>query len=139
MANITPEMRETLENAPYPRLLGLHLLELADGYAKVGVATRPEHASFLGVTDGSLVMSLADYAIACSSNASGQTRVAVQSNTNFIATPAVGSELIAEARIVHAGRTLAIVDTNVTDATGRLVAKSTGTVIARPNQGAATK
>lgn len=139
MPNITPELRATLENAPYPRRLGCRLLELAEGYAKTAVTIRPEHASFLGATDGSLAMSLADYAFASAVNTLGQTRVAVQFNINFVATAPPEGELIAEARTVHAGKTIAVTEVSITDATGRLIAKATGTAISRPNQGSTTK
>ena len=139
MTNITPELRASLENAPYPNLLGFRLLELTEGYAKVAVTIRPEHASFLGATDGSLVMSLADYAFASSVNTLGATRVALQENIHFVATAPSKGELVAEARAVHVGKIIAVMDMSVTDDTGRIIARATGTAITRPNQSSATK
>ena len=139
MPNITPELRASLENAPYPNLLGCRLLELAEGYAKTAVTIRPEHANFLGATDGCLAMSLADYAFASAVNTLGQTRIAVQFNINYVATAPSKGELMAEARTVSAGKTIAVMEISVTDATGGIIAKATGTAITRPNQNSTTK
>jgi len=131
MSNITPELRTSLENAPFPRLLGFRLLELSEGYAKVAVTIRPEHFSFLGTTDGTLVMSLADYAYACSVNTLGGIRVALQSNINFLAAAPSEGEITAEAITVHAGRSVAVMAMSVADGNGRVIAKATGTAMAR--------
>ncbi|MFC2002595.1 PaaI family thioesterase [Chloroflexota bacterium] len=133
MPNITPELKASLENAPYPHLLGFRLLELSEGYARVSVTIRPEHANFQGTPDGAFVMSLADYASACACNTLGQTRVGAQFNIHFIAAVPLESELTAEARTVHAGRTMALTEASVTDANGRIIAKASGTAITKPN------
>ena len=133
MAHITAELRDALENSPYARLLGFRLLELSEGYAKVSVTLCPDHANFLGTTNGGLIMSLADYAFGCSANTFVQARIAVQFNTHFISIPALQGDLLAEARTIHAGRTVMLTEISVTDTSGRLIAKATGTAITKPN------
>jgi len=120
-----------MENSAYAQLLGFRLLELSEGYAKVSVTPGSEHANFLGVTDGGLVMSLADYAFACSCNTFGQTRVAAQFSTNFVSAPSANNELLAEGRTIHAGKTMALTEISITDASGRIIAKATGTAITK--------
>lgn len=132
MAEISPELRSAMENAPFPRLLGFRLLELATGYARAAVTLRPELANFLGSTDGALITSLADYAHACAANTLG-LRVGMQANINYISGVGLKGELIAEAKTVHAGRTVALTEITVTDANGKLIAKATGTALARPS------
>jgi acyl-CoA thioesterase len=133
MNTVTEELRQPMENSPYGQKLGFRLLELARGYAKVAVTLGPEHSNFLGMIDGGLVMSLADYAFACSCNTYGQVRVAAQFSTNFISAPVLRGELIAEGRTIHAGRTIALTEITITEATGRLIAKATGTAITKQN------
>jgi acyl-CoA thioesterase len=139
MGNTIEELRETMENSPYGRRLGFRLLELSKGYAKVVVTLRPEHVNFLGVVDGGLVMSLADCAFGCSVNTFGQVRVAAQFSTNFIAAPTLNSELIAEGKTIHAGKTLALTEITVTESTGKLIAKATGTAITKPSTSEANR
>ena len=131
MTHITAELRTSMENSTYAQLLGFRLLELSEGYARVSVTLRPKHANFLGMTDGGLVMSLADYAFACSCNTFGQVRVAAQFSTNFISAPAMNSELLAEGKTIYAGKTMALTEISVTDASGKIIAKATGTAITK--------
>ena len=133
MSTVIEELRRSMENSPYGQRLGFRLLELSKGYAKVAVTLRPEHTNFLGMIDGGLVMSLADYAFACSGNTFGQVRVAAQFSTNFISASAIKGELIAEGKTIHAGRTMALTEITVVDATGKLIAKATGTAITKQN------
>jgi len=137
MTHITAELRASMENCSYARLLGFRLLELAEGYAKVSVVLRPEHANFLGMIHGGLVMSLADYAFECSCNTLGQPRVALQFSTNFISAPPLEGDLLAEARTIHAGETIALTEISVTDANGKIIARATGTAIAKPSRSSA--
>ena len=139
MTNMAPLTRETIEKAPYPNLLGFRLVELAQDYAKVTVRIRPDHANFLGTTDGALVMSLADCTLASASNGSGQLRVGVQCNINFIAGTPLEGELTAVARAVHIGRTLSVFEARVTDLTGKIIANATSTVMSRPDKSSTSK
>ncbi|MFC2002478.1 PaaI family thioesterase [Chloroflexota bacterium] len=129
MENITQELRTSLETIPYSNMLGFRLIELREGYSKVSVKSLPEHSNYHGWTDGSLVMSLADYASVCASNSLGRKRVAVQININFLAGAAINSELIAEARAIHAGRTTVIIEMTVTDSTGKIIARASSTIV----------
>ena len=139
MTSITEQLRASMENSPYPRFLGFRLLELAEGYAKVAVTLRVEHTNFFGIVHGGLVMSLADYAFACSCNSFGKPRVAVQFSTNFISAPATDGDLVAEAKTVYAGESMALTEISIIDARGRMVARATGTAMARPGRASTNK
>lgn len=138
MDTISKELRHSMEISQYNQKLGFRLLELSKGYAKVAVTLGKEHTNFLGGVDGGLVMSLADYAFACSANTFGQVRVAAQFSTNFIAAPLLKSELIAEGKTIHAGKTMALTEITVKETGGRLIAKATGTAITIQNNNPAT-
>ena len=132
MSQVSAELKNVLANTPYARLLGFRLLELAPGYARVAVTLRPELANFQGSTDGALIASLADYTHACAGNALGQ-RVGLQFNINFISGVGLQGELLAEAKTVHAGRTISLTEITVTDPNGKLIARATATALARPS------
>lgn len=131
MAKITAELKTLLENDPFPHWLGFRLLDLEEGYARIAVTTRPEHANFLGTVDGGVIAALSDYAGACAANTLGPARVGIQLSINFVANAPLNSELYAEARAVHAGKAMAIIEITVTTDRGKLIAKATGAGLAK--------
>ncbi|MCL4465346.1 MAG: PaaI family thioesterase [Chloroflexi bacterium] len=124
------ELRRRFDEAPYPRLLGLRLLELQEGYARVAVSLRPEFANFAGLVHGGLLMSLADQAFGCALNTLDRLYVATQFNIHILGGARLDETLEAEGRIVHAGRTTGLGQMSVRTASGRLVALATGAVVA---------
>lgn len=132
MAEISGKLRDSMANAPFPRLLGFRLLELAEGYARTAVILRPDHANFLGGVDGGLIAALGDYACACACSTLGKA-VGLQGDIHWLAAPSLTGELFAEARTVHAGRTISLTEVTVTDSSGKLIAKYSGTAFARPS------
>lgn len=122
--------RQRFDDAPYSRLLGMRLLELSEGYARVEVTLRPEFANFAGLVHGGLLMSLADQAFGCALNTLDRLYVATQFNIHILGGAAWGETLVAEGRVVHAGRTTGLGEMAVRDSSGRLVALATGAVVA---------
>jgi len=124
------ELRQRFDASPYAVLLGMRVVALARGYARLELRVRPEFANFAGLTHGGLLMSLADHAFGCALNTLGRTYVAVQFNIHFLGTATDGELLVAEGRVVHAGRTSGLGEMEVRNGGGRLVARATGTVVA---------
>lgn len=122
------DLLEKFAAAPYAELLGIELLELSPGYARLSLTVRPEHLNFSRSLHGGVVMSLADQAFGCATNTSGKLYVAVQFNINIFGTAAVGETIFAEGKVVHLGRTIGVCEMVVTDSEGKLIAKASGTV-----------
>jgi acyl-CoA thioesterase len=129
MPEVSNALRESMEKSPYAEKLGFRLLELSEGYSKVSVELAPHHANFLGAVDGGLIMSLADYAFACSCNTFGQKRVAIQFDTHCISASPMRGTLTAEGKTIHAGKTTALTEITVTSSNGKLIAKAMGLAI----------
>ena len=129
MSEISASLRESMEQSPYAKKLGFRLIELSTGYSKISVEIAPHHLNFLGAVDGGLIMSLADYAFACSCNTFGQKRVAVQFDTHCLSASPLEGTLTAEGKTVHAGKTTALTEITVTASSGKLIAKATGVAI----------
>ncbi|MDA8218099.1 MAG: PaaI family thioesterase [Dehalococcoidales bacterium] len=123
-------LRARFDDSPYARLLGMRLVELAHGYAKVELEVSSQFANFAGLPHGGVLMSLADHAFGCALNTLGRTYVAVQFNMHLLGAPTPGSLIQAEARVVHAGRTMGMAEMAVRYPDGRLLASATGTVVA---------
>lgn len=125
---VPDSLQQKMHAAFYAKTLGFKLQEVSYGYARVSVDPGEQHRNFMGGIDGGLIMSLADYAFACSCNTFGDVRVAAQFSTSFIAAPEEGKEMIAEGRTIHAGKKVAITEITVTQG-DRLIARATGTAI----------
>ncbi len=129
MSKILSELKEKALDEPIASFLDMKLVELSEGYARVVMKMRPEYINFNGMIFGGIVMALADQAFAYGTNSVISPNVASQFNIHFIASAEVNDELIAECRVVRAGRRVCISEMVVTSQTGKLIAKATGTTI----------
>ncbi len=114
---------------PIASFLDMRLLELSKGYAKVSAKLKPEYLIFNDLVFGGIVMAVADQAFAYGTNSVITPNVASQFNIHFVASADVNDELIAECRVVRAGRRVCISEMVVTNQDGKLIAKATGTTI----------
>ena len=114
---------------PIASFLKMKLLELTPGYARVAVKITPEHLNFNGMVFGGIVMALADQAFAYATNSLVSPSIATQFNIHLISGAAVGDELTAECRVIKSGRRIGVSEMTVTDQSGKLIAKATGTTV----------
>lgn len=128
--NALAALRQRFDESPYAKLIGARVVELSPGYAKVQLRVSTRFTNFAGLTHGGLVMSLADHAFGCALNTLDRVYVAVQFNIHLLGAAPAGALLLAEGRVVHAGRTAGVGEMSVRDGEGRLVALATGTVVA---------
>ncbi len=118
-----------MNEAPYFQLLGMEVVELAEGYARMIVPVNDSMNSALGTLHGGVLSSLSDSAVAMALFTvigPGDKPVTVELNINYLR-PAGDSQLTATARIVSRGRTIAVGDVDITDDLDRLIAKSRAT------------
>jgi len=114
---------------PIASFLDIKLVELSSGYAKVTAKLKPEYLNFNNLIFGGIVMAVADQAFAYGTNSVITPNVASQFNIHFVAGADVKDELIAECRVVRAGKRVCISEITVTNQDGKLIAKATGTTI----------
>lgn len=100
-------------NDNFGELLGIDLLDVKSGYAKISLKITKKHLNFSGFVHGGVIFSLADCAFAEASNFNGQA-VAVQVNINYIRPSSEGDVLTAEASKVNEGKTFSIYSVTVT-------------------------
>jgi len=93
--------------------LGIGLLEVRDGYARVSMKVEKQHTNALGFTHGGAVFSLADYAFAQACNFGDNVAVAVQVSINFLKPSVEGDTLTAEAKRVSDGKTMGLYNVTV--------------------------
>jgi uncharacterized protein (TIGR00369 family) len=113
---------------PFVDLLGIELLEKADGRARIGFEPSPEHLNSWKGIHGGVVMTLLDTVLSSAARALDGTCIGcstVEMKTNFIA--AARGPVFAEGRAQRAGRSLIYAEGELIDAQGTLLAKANGT------------
>ena len=104
-----------MEKRDYFReFLGIKVLEVKEGYAKMSMKVGKEHTNFVGFTHGGVLFALADCAFAEATNFGDKKAVAVQVSINFVKPSSEGDTLTAEASLVSEGRTFSLYNVTVT-------------------------
>ncbi len=123
------EVAALINSAPLAELLDIKVHEVGPGYARASLSGAGAVQRWDGIVHGGAIMTLADQAFAGALHSVGRPHVGVQFNIHFVA-PAKGGRLVAEARTVHQGKTMSVVDITVTDEDGRVIARATATGLA---------
>ena len=129
MAENVTELNLKEQTEPIAQYLGMRLVELTPGYAKISMKLRPEYLNFNGYIFGGIIAAVADQAFAYATNSLISQSIASQFNIHFINGAKVGDELISECRVVKSGRRVGVSEMTVTNQDGKLIAKATGTTI----------
>ena len=103
---------EELSKDKFREFLGVEILEVCEGYAKVKGLVRREYLNFHGTAHGSYIMALADFAFALAANSDNVRRAAISIKMDFYKPACEGEELVAEAKIIH-GRKLVFCELKV--------------------------
>ena len=128
-ANKIAELQAKAKTEPIASFLDMRLIDLSEGYARVAMKLKPEYTNFNGLVFGGIIMSVADEAFAYGTNSVVTPNVASQFNIHFVAGADANDELIAECRVVKAGKRVCISEMTVTNQDGKLIASATGTTI----------
>ena len=97
-AKTISRLQEAAKNEPIAKFLGMKLLELTPGYAKVTMKLKPEHQNFNGYVFGGIVAAIADQAFAYGSNSLNHPSIAVEFHINLVSAPEPNDELTAECK-----------------------------------------
>jgi acyl-CoA thioesterase len=106
--------------------LGMRLLGVGPGEARLEMPVRADMANGHGMCHGGYVFTLADSAFAFACNSRGQDMVAAQGAITFIAPAKVGDTLTAEAREVHLRGRGGLYDVTVINQAGERIAEFRG-------------
>lgn len=117
------------ERDGFSQWMGVEILEIKEGYAKIRMKIRPEMVNGLGITHGGLAFSLADSAFAFACNSRNQFSVALEASISFLRPVKINDMLTAEAKEVHNGRTTGLYLVSVTNQDEMQVAQFKGTCV----------
>ena len=115
--------------APVAKLIGFDLVEVGPGKAVFELQTTDVHRNPMGTLHGGILCDIADAAmgVAYASNlADGESFTTLELKINFLK-PIWNARLRATGHVVKQGRTVGMVECDVTDEKGGLVARASST------------
>jgi uncharacterized protein (TIGR00369 family) len=120
------ELAVRLRNSAPGQLFGYELDSIGDGKAVMSLRVMDRHKQIHGVVHGGILASLADTAGAMAAYPllpKGTRLATVEMTINYLE-PVDRGPIIAEARVLRIGRTLAVAECEIKDAEGKLAVKS---------------
>lgn len=131
---LNPEFKESLlnwmkTNNQFWTLLGMEILDLRKGWAKIRLPISEQLTNGIGVAHGGAIFSPADSAVGMALVGmleKDETLSTLEMKINYVK-PISNGDIIAEARIVHRGTMTAVGDVEVRDEKGHLIAKAMAT------------
>lgn len=125
---LTPEqsdrVRKAFERVPFAQLLNLELGEISPGAAALHIEVRDQLKQNRGVVHGGVIASLIDTAAAFALLTlleKDQTSTTVDLTIHYLR-PLLGGRATAKARVIRAGRRVAVITVNVVDETETVIA-----------------
>jgi len=125
--SLSPERRQRFREQPFHQFMDLDIEDQRQGYARIVMKTSERTKGGVGESvHGGMLATLVDIAcINAVASAIGPDDVmngTAELNISYLR-PALGPVVVAEGRVLKKGRTLAVVDVDVSDGKGRLFAK----------------
>ena len=119
-------VRLCFRNDRFAATSGVELVELRLGYATAHLKIEKRHLNSVGIVQGGVIFTLADFAFAVACNSAGRVAVAVSTNLSFLK-PTRSGTLRAEATEVSRSKRISTCTVRVTDEADELVALFQGT------------
>ena len=132
-------LRGEAPDPPVARLLGFRIVEVAPGKAVFEMEAGPQHANPMGTLHGGILCDIADAAMGiafASTLGEGESFTTLELKINFLK-PVWNARLRAESHIVKRGKTVGLVECDVVDETGSLVARASSTCLTLSGEKAA--
>lgn len=121
-------IKQQFERDTFAKFVGVKILEMDRGFARVGVTVNEQMLNAAGVTHGAAIFTAADFALAVASNSYGEVALATNVTINFMKATRVGSVLEATAREENRTRKTGLYRIEVIDSEGQKIALAHGSV-----------
>ncbi len=112
----------------FSKWLGIEIVEMKAGYAKLQMTVRKEMTNGFGIAHGGITYSLSDSAFAFASNSQGKHAVSIETSISHIKRVDVGDVLTAIAQEKHLSNKIAVYHIEVINQRAEKVALFKGTV-----------
>ena len=125
---VKKELDSIYDRNPYVQLLEMKIEAVEKGKIELSMPVDgSKHTNLYGVLHGGALASLADTAMGVACATQGNRVVTVEMNINFMKSAAMGSNVLAVAEVIHAGRQTMVVETSLYGQGAALVGKARGT------------
>ena len=114
------------------RLIGFRMTEAEEGRVVMEMDVEERHTSPPGSAHGGIIVDMADGAMGCAYGTllvDSEVWTTIELKANYLRPAFPGAHLRAEARVVNAGKTLALTECDVVNGEGKLVARLSSTLM----------
>ena len=129
--SLQKQARGELPPSPVAQLIGFRLTAIEPGRATIELNADERHRNPMGSLHGGILCDIADAAMGmayASALVEGETFTTIEMKINFLK-PIWNAKLLAVGHVVKQGRTVGLVDCDVTDEKGSLVARASSTLM----------
>jgi acyl-CoA thioesterase len=119
------ELISNVKNDRFAEYTGVKVIEVSEGYAVTEITINQNHLNGVGIIQGGVIFTLADFAFALASNSHGITTVGVNVNITYLKSPK-GKAIRAVAQEVDSRKRISFYKVDVIDEDGSLIAFFTG-------------
>lgn len=109
---------------PFPRENGVYYEEISEGYTRAALAVEEKHHNPIGSVHGGCLFMLADITACTAAMTYGQTVTTADSTIHYLRAGLNAKKIVAEAKVVKRGKRLVIVNCDVMDENGKVLATS---------------
>lgn len=122
------DLKNQMKSDNFANLLGIEVLEVAEGYAKTKLKMTKQLYNYFGLGHGAAIYSVADVAFSYACNAQDHVKLAVALNVNinYIKKVEENDILFAEAKLISTTGRTSLTDIVITNDKDELVAKFEG-------------
>lgn len=123
------KIKDDFNAQSYCKLLGIEIVNIGENIARLRLQTNQNHLNQNGFVHGGIISSIADSAaaVALLSNIdTGKNISTIELKINFLR-PAKINTLLADAKIIHKGSRIAVVDIEIKNIEEQLIAKCLAT------------
>jgi uncharacterized protein (TIGR00369 family) len=123
-------LRDRLQGSEFYRWAGVELIDASPGHVEIAFEAGPHHLNLQGLVHGGILTTLADTAMGLAVRTvlqPGRRHVTVQLGVEFLS-PGRPGKIVARGRSVKIGSQLGFAEADVTDPSGRLLAKAHSTL-----------
>lgn len=133
---IFDKINELIERQGFLKLIGIKLEEASPGRVVISVERSEKLLQQQGLLHGGLIATLADVSAglaAITTMPDGREGLTVELKISYMR-PVVAEKIFATGMVIKSGKTFTFVESEITDGSGKLLAKMSGTMYGAPEK-----